>query len=264
MNESVDHGRAPLQFGVVSLFPEMIREASACGVTGKALEQGLAELSCVNPRRFTSDVHQTVDDRPYGGGPGMVLKVEPFAAAIRAARERVPEGPVVFLSPQGQVFNQAIAEEFASLPGLIFVAGRYEGFDERLLEAEADLELSLGDFVLSGGELAALVVIDSVVRLLPGALGDEASAQQDSFADGLLDYPHYTRPEQVAGRSVPSVLLSGDHERIRRWRIKQALGRTWSRRPDLLQQLELTHEEQALLQEFVDEYNAADESQTVR
>ncbi len=256
MTSSHASRRNALQLGIVSLFPDMVRDAAACGVTGRAFEQGLADLHCVNPRDFTSDVHQSVDDRPYGGGPGMVLKFEPVAAAIRATREKIPDGPVVFLSPQGQVFNQTIAAELAGLPGLILVAGRYEGFDERLLESEADVELSLGDYVLSGGELAALVVIDAVMRLVPGALGDAESAEQDSFAGGLLDYPHYTRPETVAGRQVPPVLLTGDHARIRRWRMKQALGRTWSRRPDMLQQFDLSQEEQDLLQEYVAEYNA--------
>ncbi len=245
-----------LRIGVVSLFPDMVQDAAHCGVTGRAFETGLASLKCMNPRRFTSDAHQTVDDRPYGGGPGMVLKAEPFAAAIGSLKEEMPAAPVVFLTPQGRRFDQQTAREMATLPELILVAGRYEGFDERLTDAYADDELSIGDFVLSGGELAALAVIDAVVRLLPGALGDELSAEQDSFGAGLLDYPHYTRPEGFAGRQVPEVLASGNHAQIARWRLKQALGRTWLRRPDLLEGRELTAEEQDLLQEFVAEYNA--------
>ena len=244
------------QFGIVSLFPDVIQAAAHCGVTGRALEKGYANLHCINPREFTSDKHQTVDDRPYGGGPGMVLKFEPMAAAIAAAKAKQPACPVIFLSPQGRLFNQQIAAELAESPGAILVAGRYEGFDERLLESEADDELSLGDYVISGGELAALVVMDSVIRLLPGALGDALSAEQDSFSAGLLDYPQYTRPEVVAGQAVPPELLSGDHSQIAKWRLKQALGRTWSRRPELLQRRGMSEEEQQLLQEYLAEYNA--------
>jgi tRNA (guanine37-N1)-methyltransferase len=243
-----------MEINVVSLFPGMIRDAAVHGVVGRALERGLARLICTSPRDYATDAHQTVDDRPYGGGPGMVLKVEPMATAIRAAREQLPAGsPVVFLSPQGQVFDQSMAQRLAELPGLVLVAGRYEGFDERLVETCADLELSLGDYVISGGEMAALVVMDAVLRLTPGVLGDEASAEQDSFVDGLLDCPHYTRPEEVDGIAVPAVLTEGNHEAIRRWRLKQALGRTWQRRPELLEQRELTEEERLLLQEFVAE-----------
>ncbi|MBT8421846.1 MAG: tRNA (guanosine(37)-N1)-methyltransferase TrmD [Gammaproteobacteria bacterium] len=243
-----------MDLNVVSLFPEMIRDAAAWGVTGRALENGAVRLECTNPRDFTGDVHQTVDDRPYGGGPGMVLKYEPVSAAIASAREQMPEGSkVVFLSPQGRKFNQEVATELAATPGIVLVCGRYEGFDERLIEAHADDELSLGDYVISGGELGALVVMDAVMRLLPGVLGDEASAEQDSFSEGLLDCPHYTRPEVVAGRQVPAVLLNGNHAEIRRWRLQQALGRTLARRPELIEGRELTAEEQQLLQE----YNAA-------
>jgi tRNA (guanine37-N1)-methyltransferase len=248
-----------LRIAVVSLFPEMIQDAARCGVVGRAFERELASLQCVNPRDFTSDVHQSVDDRPYGGGPGMVLKAEPFAAAIESVKQEIPGGPVVFLTPQGRRFDQQRAERLAREPGLILVAGRYEGFDERLTEQYADDELSLGDFVLSGGELAALAVIDAVVRLLPGALGDALSAEQDSFGSGLLDYPHYTRPEVFAGLRVPAVLAGGDHMKIARWRLKQALGRTWARRPDLLDDRALTKDERELLQEFVAEYNARNE-----
>lgn len=224
------------------------------GVVGRAIERQIASLGCVDPRDFTQDTHRTVDDRPYGGGPGMVMKFEPLRAAIAAAKAAVPEGsPVVCLSPQGQVFDQQVANRLADMPGMVLLAGRYEGIDERLLEAAVDEELSLGDFVLSGGEIAAMAVIDAVVRLLPGALGDDASAEQDSFMSGLLDHPHYTRPEEVEGRRVPEVLLSGDHAKIARWRLKQALGRSYMRRPDLLRELDLNDEQQALLDEFLKE-----------
>ena len=251
-----------MDWNVISLFPEMIRDAAAWGVTGRALDNGTVRLACTNPRDFTADVHQTVDDRPYGGGPGMVLKYEPVSAAIESAATQMPEGSrVVFLSPQGRVFDQAVARELAAAPGVILVCGRYEGFDERLLEAHADDEVSLGDYVISGGELGALVVMDAVMRLLPGVLGDEASAEQDSFSDGLLDCPHYTRPEEVAGRRVPQALLNGNHAEIRRWRLQQALGRTLARRPDLLDKLreerELTAEEQQLLDEYTAAQNGA-------
>jgi tRNA (guanine37-N1)-methyltransferase len=249
---------------VISLFPDMIRGAAAYGVTGRALDKSGVSLVCTTPREFATDNYQTVDDRPYGGGPGMVLKVEPMAAAIRAAKKSLPAGSqVIFLSPQGRLFDQAIAQQLAALPGMVLVAGRYEGFDERLIESFADDELSLGDFVISGGELAAAVVIDSVLRLLPGVLGDELSAQQDSFSDGLLDCPHYTRPEVVEGRRVPQVLLEGNHAAIRRWRLKEALGRTWVRRPDLLAQRMLTDEEARLLEEYKSEHEAAGKAHSV-
>ena len=239
---------------VVSLFPEMVAQVAEHGVVGRAAERGLLELTFENPREYADDVHRTVDDRPYGGGPGMVMKVEPAASAIQAARAGLPEGsPVVCLSPQGQVFDQSIARRYAALPGLVLLAGRYEGMDERLIEQEVDEELSLGDFVLSGGEIAAMAVIDAVTRLMPGVLGDAESAAQDSFMEGLLDHPHYTRPEDVAGRRVPEVLLSGDHAQIARWRYKQALGRSFLRRPDLVAELNLDREQQALLDEFLKE-----------
>ena len=243
-----------MQIRVVTLFPELVATATGFGVCGRAVQRGIVALEAVDPRDYTDDVHRTVDDRPYGGGPGMVLKFEPLRDAIRAAKTAVPDGsPVVFLSPQGRRFDQAAAERFATLPGIVLVAGRYEGFDERLLEAVADDEISLGDFVVSGGEIAAVAVIDAVVRLLPDVLGHEASAEQDSFADGLLDCPHYTRPDVVEGMQVPQVLRDGDHEAIRRWRLKQALGRTYVRRPDLLERRALTDEEQQLLHEYLAE-----------
>ena len=246
-----------MQIAVVSIFPEMVGQVAEYGVVGRAKERQLLSLTCENPREYTGDPHRTVDDRPYGGGPGMVLKYEPAACAIRAAKDRLPEGsPVVCLSPQGQVFDQATARRYADLQGLILLAGRYEGIDERLIENEVDEELSLGDFVLSGGEIAAMTVIDAVARLLPGVLGDEESAVQDSFMEGLLDHPHYTRPESVDGQRVPAVLLSGDHARIARWRYKQALGRSFLRRPDLVKKLNLDQEQRKLLDEFLKEQGA--------
>jgi tRNA (guanine37-N1)-methyltransferase len=248
--------------GVVSLFPEQVARVTEFGITGRAAERGLLELTAWNPRDFAGDRHRTVDDRPYGGGPGMVMKVEPLGATIRAARERLPAGsPTVYLSPQGRLLDQALAAELAAGPGLLLVAGRYEGVDERLLEHEVDMEVSIGDYVLSGGELPAMVLVDAVARLLPGALGDEDSAAQDSFSEGLLDHPHYTRPEEIDSDRVPEVLLGGDHEAIRRWRLKQALGRTWQRRPELLERRPLTEEEQALLHEFIDEAQGGSRNQ---
>lgn len=243
-----------MRFGVVSLFPEMVTAIAEYGVVGRAMDRDLVSLDIENPRDHTEDVHRTVDDRPYGGGPGMVMKYRPVAMALQAARARLPKGsPVVYLSPQGAVFDQAVARRYAALPGIVLLAGRYEGIDERLIESEVDEELSLGDFVLSGGEIAAMAVIDAVVRLLPGVLGDDESAAQDSFMEGLLDYPHYTRPEVVEGKNVPDVLLSGDHAKIARWRHKQALGRSYIRRPDLLEELDLSDEQRKLLDEFLKE-----------
>ena len=243
-----------MRFGVVSLFPEMVDTIGEFGVVGRAKRRELISIDIDNPRDYTNDVHRTVDDRPYGGGPGMVMKYEPVAAALKASQDRMSERcPVVFLSPQGRVFDQAMANRFSELPGLILLAGRYEGIDERLVESEVDEEVSLGDFVLSGGEIAAMAVIDAVVRLLPGVLGDDESAVQDSFMEGLLDHPHYTRPEEVAGLKVPDVLLSGDHAGIARWRYKQALGRSFERRRDLLDKLNLDDEQQMLLDEYLKE-----------
>ncbi len=246
---------AALHVEVVTLFPEMIRAAASAGVTGRALTRGLVSLGVRNPRDYATDVHRTVDDRPYGGGPGMVLKIEPLRAAIRAARSASPPGSrTVYLSAQGRSFDQRRAAELARLAGLILVAGRYEGVDERLIELEIDEELSVGDYVLSGGELPALLVFDAVTRLVPGVLGDVESAEQESFVAGLLDWPHYTRPEEFEGRSVPEVLLQGNHAAIRRWRLKRALGRTWQRRPDLLGRMQLDAEQRGLLDEFIAEH----------
>jgi tRNA (guanine37-N1)-methyltransferase len=248
-----------MDIAVVTLFPDLVAPLAQWGVVGRAVQRGQVRLSLEDPRTHAVDAHGTVDDRPYGGGPGMVMKVEPCTTAIRAARARLPAGsPVVFLTPQGERLDQARVRALAGLPGMLLVAGRYEGFDERLIEAEADLELSVGDFVLSGGELAAMVVIDAVARLLPGVLGDGQSAEQDSFStDGLLDCPHYTRPEQVGDRKVPPVLLGGDHAAIRRWRRKQALGRTRLRRPELLAGRTLAPEDRLLLDEYLDEQRPA-------
>ncbi len=240
--------------GVVTLFPEMFNALSDYGVTGRAFEQGLVQVEFWNPRNYTSDRHQTVDDRVYGGGPGMVMQVEPLRKAIRAAKQAA-KGPtrVVYLSPQGQQVQQERLSSIATDPTkYIFVAGRYEGIDERLIASEVDEEWSIGDYVLSGGELATMVVLDAVIRWVPGALGHAESALEDSFSDGLLDCPHYTRPEVFDGMKVPEVLLGGDHAKIARWRLKQKLGRTWLRRKDLLDP-DLSLEQQALLKEFIDE-----------
>ena len=224
------------------------------GVVGRALARDVLHLQCWNPRDYTEDRHRRVDDRPYGGGPGMVMRVEPLRGAIRAARAASQhKRTVVYVSPQGRQLDQAALERFASGSGLIIVAGRYEGVDERLITSEVDEEWSIGDYVLSGGELAAMVIIDGVARLLPGVLGHSESALQDSFSNRLLDCPHYTRPEEVDGREVPPVLLSGDHRVIARWRMKESLGRTWLRRRDLLERLELTSSQQDLLMEFISE-----------
>jgi tRNA (guanine37-N1)-methyltransferase len=241
-----------VRIDVVTLFPELVQALTEYGIPRRAAERGLLQLETWNPRDFTRDRHRTVDDRPYGGGPGMVMLVEPLRDAIRAARQAAGEpAPVIYLSPQGRRLDQAGVRELAQRPRLILVAGRYEGIDERLIEAEVDEEWSIGDYVLSGGELAAMVLVDAVTRLLPGALGDADSAGQDSFTEQLLDYPHYTRPEEVDGRRVPEVLLGGNHAEIERWRRQQALGRTWERRPDLLEGLDLDEERQRLLDEYL-------------
>jgi tRNA (guanine37-N1)-methyltransferase len=240
-----------VQIGVITLFPEMFAALTDYGVTGRAFREGLAGIRYWNPRDFTHDRHRTVDDRPYGGGPGMLMKVEPLRAALHAARAAMGAGStVVYLSPQGRQLDQAGVVELAGKAPMILLCGRYEGVDERLVEQEVDEEWSLGDFVLSGGELAAMALVDAMLRTVPGVLGHADSAGEDSFADGLLDCPHYTRPEVLAGASVPAVLLSGDHERIRRWRRQQALGRTWLRRPELLAGRVLDAEQLELLEQF--------------
>lgn len=262
-----------MKIAVITLFPEMLAAISQYGVSGRAFKQGLVTLKSFNPRDFTADKHQTVDDRPYGGGPGMVMLIEPLRAAIQAAKEWIEDSTivdsttvasdttqqeaktpqaakVVYLSPQGRLIDQALLSNCVDAgEALIFIAGRYEGIDERLIELEVDEEWSIGDYVLSGGELPAMVAIDAMVRLIPGVLGDEQSAQQDSFVAGLLDCPHYTRPEDYQGKAVPDILLSGDHEKIRRWRLQQSLRRTQARRPDLLNKLNLSVEQQRLLDE---------------
>jgi tRNA (guanine37-N1)-methyltransferase len=223
-----------MRLGIVTLFPEMFAALTDYGVVGRAFREGICSLQCWNPRDFTTDRHKTVDDRPYGGGPGMVMRVEPLAAAVAAARQTLPEAKVIYLSPQGKVLAQSGVNGLAHSSQLILVAGRYEGVDERFIQGCVDEEWSIGDYVLSGGELAAMVLVDAMVRQLPGVLGHDESAQQDSFSEGLLDCPHYTRPESWDGREVPAVLLGGNHEKIRRWRQEQALQRTRERRPDLL------------------------------
>lgn len=244
-----------MRFDVVTIFPDMVRDAASYGVTGRAIEKGLVGLSVWNPRDYTCDKHRTVDDRPYGGGPGMVMKYQPLLDAVNDAKRRAALSArrVVYLSPQGKLISQQLLQEASQLEQLILVAGRYEGIDERFIEQACDEEWSLGDYVISGGELAALIVIDAITRLLPGVLGDEESAKQDSHYDGLLDYPHYTRPERSDLGDVPEVLLGGHHAEIKRWRMKQALGRTWLKRPDMLEKVQLTAEQQALLAEFKSE-----------
>lgn len=243
-----------MRFDVITLFPGMIRAQSAHGIQGRAVERGLVEVVTWNPRDYTRDRHGSVDDRPYGGGPGMVMQVQPLRDTLAAARAAAGDAPVIYLSPQGQPLTQAKVRELAGMAGIILLAGRYEGIDERVIDREVDEELSIGDYVLSGGELPALVVMDAITRLIPGALGDADSALEDSFMEGVLDYPHYTRPEEIGGLRVPEPLLGGNHAEIRRWRLKQALGRTWLRRPDLLQAAALDAEQQALLEEFIEEY----------
>jgi tRNA (guanine37-N1)-methyltransferase len=240
-----------MRIDVITLFPESLEGLTGLGVTGRAIREGRVELKTWNPRDLATDRHRTVDNRPYGGGPGMVMAVEPLSSTITAVRkEHAGETLVSLMSPQGRKLDQAGVDELAGRQGLILVCGRYEGIDERLVESDIDEQWSIGDYVISGGELAAAVVIDAVTRLLPGVLGHEQSAVEDSFVDGLLDHPHYTRPEVAGGKAVPEVLLSGDHEAIRRWRRKQALGRTWQLRPDLLENRQLDEEAELLLKEF--------------
>ncbi|EOD78723.1 tRNA (Guanine37-N1) -methyltransferase [Grimontia indica] len=241
--------------GIISLFPEMFRAVTEFGVTGQAVKKGLLEVEAWNPRDFTHDKHRTVDDRPYGGGPGMLMMVQPLRDAIHTAKKAADgKAKVIYLSPQGRKLDQAGVEELAQNEKLILICGRYEGVDERIIQTEVDEEWSIGDFVLSGGELPAMTLVDAVARFVPGVLGDFASAEEDSFANGLLDCPHYTRPEVLDGLEVPSVLKSGNHKDIRRWRLKESLGRTWLRRPELLENLALTDEQESLLAEFINEH----------
>ena len=239
-----------MKIDVVSLFPPMFDALTGMGITGRAIEKGLLALRVWNPRDYTTDPYRRVDERPYGGGPGMVMLPGPLKLALSAARENNPRAKVIYLSPQGRRLDQAGVLDYPGRAGKPLPAGRYEGVDERLIEREVDEEWSIGDYVLSGGELAAMVMVDAIARQIPGALGHEDSASQDSFAAGLLDCPHYTRPEEYEGQRVPDVLLSGNHAQIRRWRLKQALGRTWERRPDLLERLVLDTEQQTLLDEY--------------
>ncbi|MDG2939715.1 tRNA (guanosine(37)-N1)-methyltransferase TrmD [Bisgaard Taxon 10/6] len=240
--------------GIVTLFPEMFKAITEFGVTGRAVKQNLLQVRCYNPRDFTHDKHKTVDDRPYGGGPGMLMMVQPLRDAIRAAKAQAGEGAkVIYLSPQGRKLEQSGVTELAKNEKLILVCGRYEGIDERLIQTEIDEEWSIGDYVLTGGELPAMTLIDAVARFIPGVLGKQASADEDSFAAGLLDCPHYTRPEQLDGLTVPPVLMSGNHEQIRQWRLKQSLERTWLRRPELLEKLALTDEQKNMLRQIKSE-----------
>ncbi len=247
-----------MKFGVVTLFPEMFAAITESGVTGRAVKSGLMQLSCTNPRDFTHDNHRTVDDRPYGGGPGMLMIPGPLIEAVEHAKAQLSTGDlldkndvkVVYLSPQGKPFNQEAARRFSNKAAVVLIAGRYEGIDERIIDAVVDEEWSVGDYVLSGGELPAMIMIDAITRLLPGVLGHRDSAEEDSFTDGLLDCPHYTRPENFSGSEVPRVLLSGNHKAIKEWRLKQSLGRTWERRPDLLESKTLDKQQQALLDAY--------------
>lgn len=243
-----------MRIDVITLFPELVEQVIEYGVVGRAAEQNLLELRCWNPRDYTHDRHRTVDDRPYGGGPGMLMKVQPLQDAIAAVRQQNAAARLVYLSPQGQLLDQRKLERQVALGSVIFLCGRYEGVDERLIQREVDEEWSLGDYVISGGELAAMVCIDAMTRLIPGALGHEESARQDSFSDGLLDCPHFTRPEEYKGDCVPRVLMNGNHREIETWREQQALGRTWQRRPDLLENIELDARQRALLDEYIAEF----------
>lgn len=250
-------------FDVVTLFAPMFDAITQHGITRRAVERGLFALQCWNPRDFATDNYRTVDDRPYGGGPGMLMLAEPLEKALQAARERQiavsgQRPKVVYLSPQGHPLTHSLVMQLRAEPGLVLLAGRYEGIDERVIQRQVDMEVSIGDYVLSGGELGAMVLIDAIVRQLPGVLNDAGSAEQDSFVDGLLDCPHYTRPEVYEGISVPDVLLSGNHAEINRWRLKQALGRTWQRRPELLASRQLTKEESRLLASFQKEQDSAE------
>ncbi len=243
--------------GIITLFPEMFKAITEFGVTGRAVKHNLLQVRCYNPRDFTHDKHKTVDDRPYGGGPGMLMMVQPLRDAIHSAKADAGEGvKVIYLSPQGRKLEQAGVKELSLNSKMILVCGRYEGIDERLIQSEIDEEWSVGDYVLTGGELPAMTLIDAVARFIPGVLGKQESAQEDSFAEGLLDCPHYTRPEVLDGLTVPPVLMSGNHAEIRKWRLKQSLERTWLRRPELLESLALTDEQRKLLQQVQDEHNS--------
>ena len=243
--------------GIITLFPEMFKAITEFGVTGRAVKHNLLQVRCYNPRDFTHDKHKTVDDRPYGGGPGMLMMVQPLRDAIHSAKADAGDGvKVIYLSPQGRKLEQAGVKELSLNSKMILVCGRYEGIDERLIQSEIDEEWSVGDYVLTGGELPAMTLIDAVARFIPGVLGKQESAQEDSFADGLLDCPHYTRPEVLDGLTVPPVLMSGNHAEIRKWRLKQSLERTWLRRPELLEGLALTDEQRKLLQLVQAEHNS--------
>lgn len=240
-----------MRFGLITLFPEMLAALTQFGVTSRACKQGLISVDSWNPRDFTEDRHRTVDDRPYGGGPGMVMMIEPLRKAIQQAKQSLgKDTKVIYLSPQGKPFTQAMAKQYSSESSLLLLAGRYEGIDQRLIDKEVDEEVSIGDFVVSGGELPAMLMIDAIARCIPGVLGHKLSAAEDSFAEGLLDHPHYTRPEVDGADAVPEILLSGDHEAIRRWRLQESLGQTWLKRPDLLTTRQLSKEEASLLLAF--------------
>ncbi len=245
-----------MRIDVITLFPELVKQVIECGVVGRAADRDLLQLECWNPREYTLDKHRTVDDRPYGGGPGMLMKVQPLQDTIRAVREQNPNGRLIYFSPQGRPLSQAMLAKETEVESVIFLSGRYEGIDERLIEQQVDEEWSIGDYVISGGELAAMVCIDAIARQLPGALGHWQSAQQDSFSEGLLDCPHYTRPETINGAEVPKVLMNGNHREIKAWRDRQSLGRTWLRRPELLEAIKLDVRQRALLQDFIDEFEA--------
>ncbi|MFP3019473.1 MAG: tRNA (guanosine(37)-N1)-methyltransferase TrmD [Arsenophonus sp.] len=244
-----------MQIGIISLFPEMFRAITDYGVIGRAIKNGLLNIQCWDPRNYTNDKHHTVDDRPYGGGPGMLMMVQPLKEGIHAAKSEIGQNTkVIYLSPQGRKLNQQGVFQLTKNKKLILVCGRYEGIDERIIKTEIDEEWSIGDYVLSGGELAAMVIIDSISRFIPGVLGHQISAKEDSFITGLLDCPHYTRPKVLENMKVPTVLLSGNHSEIERWRKKQSLGRTWIRRPELLKRVSLTDKQRRLLEEFKKEY----------
>lgn len=246
-----------MEIGIITLFPEMF-DALNYGVIGRAIKQKIIKLQHWNPRDFTTDKHRTVDDRPYGGGPGMLMKARPLQVALKAARKKIKDAKVIYVSPQGRRFDQKAAKKMAEQKSIIFLAGRYEGIDERLIDTDVDEEWSIGDYILSGGELAVMVIIDAITRLLPNVLGDKQSAEMDSFMDGLLDHPHYTRPEILNNLAVPKILLSGNHAEITRWRLKQSLGRTWLRRPDLLGKIKLNQLQQNLLEEFINDIRGND------